>query len=291
MNRVLTGALFVSLALGVHLAAAAIALMDHSVGTSATGEGGEELLSLQASNVAVAAMVARWEEVPEVTPELSDAPQEPTPTPPVETALDIPELETPPNAMALPVPMQPVQQTEAFEAPKAPKAPEPPKPEPKPEPKPQPKPEPKPQPKPATQQAQSQKSQQAVPGGDHSSQKTRAAGSGGGQHAGEAMAAQGAGLSKSAQQSAMSRWGATIRSRVERRKRAPRSAGSGTVTLSISVANSGSLLGVRVASSSGNAELDAAAVQAVQRAGRFPAAPKGLDQARYDFTLPIRFSG
>ena len=34
---------------------------------------------------------------------------------------------------------------------------------------------------------------------------------------------------------------------------------------------------------------DRAALQAVQRAGRMPAAPKGLTNARYSFALPMSF--
>lgn len=57
----------------------------------------------------------------------------------------------------------------------------------------------------------------------------------------------------------------------------------------ITLAASGKLVGVSVAASSGNAALDAAAVKAVQAAGKFPAAPKGLADATYSFTLPMTF--
>ncbi|WP_434289549.1 TonB family protein [Celeribacter sp. SCSIO 80788] len=277
MNRVLTGTLFVSLALGAHLAVAAVALMDHSAGTAASGEGGEDLLSLQASNVALAAMVERWEEVPEVAPDLPKVPEPPKPV--MEPLEEIPELELAPSDMALPVPMQPVEQAEVFDAPEPPEAPEPPKPAPKPEAKPAPKAQ------------QSQQAQQAVQGTDRSSQETRAAGAGGGQQAGEARASQGAGLSAAKRQSALSSWGATIRSRIERRKRAPRGVGDGIVTVSFRVSREGALLSVGVAKSSGNPVLDAAAVEAVKRVGRFPAAPAELTDASYPMSLPIRFAG
>jgi len=87
-------------------------------------------------------------------------------------------------------------------------------------------------------------------------------------------------------------WGAAIRARVERRKSYPRDAGSasGTVTVEVSVARNGALLGVAVTSSSGSPALDAALLKAVRAAGRFPAAPAGLGEASYSFILPMNFS-
>lgn len=92
--------------------------------------------------------------------------------------------------------------------------------------------------------------------------------------------------------SLISRWGATIRKKVERRKTYPSAASGaeGKVTLRLTVTRGGALAGVSVARSSGNAALDKAAVQAVSRAGSFAAAPDGLTDASYSFTLQISFT-
>ena len=64
---------------------------------------------------------------------------------------------------------------------------------------------------------------------------------------------------------------------------------SGTVTVRLTVTRAGALASLSIAASSGNAVLDEAAIKAVRNAGRFPAAPKGLPQDSYSFTLPMRF--
>jgi len=94
-------------------------------------------------------------------------------------------------------------------------------------------------------------------------------------------------LSAAQRQGLMSQWGAQIMARVERAR--PRVGASGQVMLALQVARSGDLAGVSVARSSGVPALDEAALSAVRRAGRFPAAPDGLTDASYGFSLPIRF--
>jgi protein TonB len=94
-------------------------------------------------------------------------------------------------------------------------------------------------------------------------------------------------LSAGQRQSLMSQWGAQIMARIERAR--PRVRGSGQVILALRIARDGSLAGLSIARSSGNADVDRAALSAVQRAGRFPAAPAGLIEASYGFSLPIRF--
>jgi len=86
-------------------------------------------------------------------------------------------------------------------------------------------------------------------------------------------------------------WGADIRARIERRKSYPRDGdgAAGTVKLRIVVGADGRLRGVAVIASSGSAALDAAAVRAVERAGRFPRAPKQLGAEEASFTLPVSF--
>jgi protein TonB len=85
----------------------------------------------------------------------------------------------------------------------------------------------------------------------------------------------------------MAQWGGQIMARIERAR--PRVQGTGQVTLALQVARSGQLAGLTVARSSGDPALDQAALTAVRRAGRFPAAPDGLTEASYGFSLPIRF--
>jgi protein TonB len=75
--------------------------------------------------------------------------------------------------------------------------------------------------------------------------------------------------------------------RIERVR--PRTRGVGQVTLTLQIAQSGQLTALSVSRSSGDPDLDNAALSAVQRAGRFPAAPEGLTDASYGFSLPIRF--
>ncbi|QYZ68649.1 energy transducer TonB [Neotabrizicola shimadae] len=91
---------------------------------------------------------------------------------------------------------------------------------------------------------------------------------------------------------AKAQWGAAIRKRVERRKAYPRAAqgANGEVVVRMVIGTTGSLESVSVTRSSGNVELDKAALAAVRRAGRFPKAPEALEGNRHVFSLPIRFS-
>nr|WP_321506904.1 TonB family protein [uncultured Celeribacter sp.] len=282
MKRIVTGAVFLSLALGVHFAVAAARFMSSEDGASSAGNGGDAVLSLEASTAAVAAMVETWESPPEVVAE-TETTQTPPDAPEIDTSADLPvmaQAETLPDR-DIPMPVQQVETPEApeqFEAPKAPEALKPPEPEPQPDPKPEPKPEPKPAPA------------KPVAGGDRSSQATTAAGRGGGAQAGQARASQGASLSASQRQSKIRQWGNSIRARIERRKRAPRNAGVGQVLIVVSVDAAGQLRGVRVRQSSGNPVLDEAALDAARRAGKFPKAPVPLDSNYAELTIPIVFS-
>lgn len=89
------------------------------------------------------------------------------------------------------------------------------------------------------------------------------------------------------QASLLKRWGAQIKSRIERQKR---SAGkTGKVRLSLTVHTTGQLRSVSVVQSSGSSLVDNAAVAAVQRA-RPPRAPRGLDERTYSFMISISFA-
>lgn len=118
----------------------------------------------------------------------------------------------------------------------------------------------------------------------------KAAGNQAGDNAGRAVSQQSASLSNSQRQSLLAQWGASIRNGVERRKRYPAGTNaSGTVILRIAVARDGRLAGVSVIKTSGDGELDQAAVRAVRKAS-YPAAPKGLSEPQYRFNLPVAFS-
>lgn len=115
-----------------------------------------------------------------------------------------------------------------------------------------------------------------------------ARGSGGGQIQGEAPQASATpGLSAGQRNTLMSQWGAAIIARIERNR--PNVAQSGAVSLRIAVSRDGTIEGLAIIGSSGDERLDQAALRAVQRARRFPAAPDGLTDASYRFDLPIRF--
>ena len=107
---------------------------------------------------------------------------------------------------------------------------------------------------------------------------------------GEAMSSAPARLDDAARTSLMGQWGGAIRTRIERQKRYPAGTrASGTVHLVLDVGADGRLLAVGVRRSSGNARLDAAAMEAVRRA-RLPAAPDRLPGARHRFNLPVAFA-
>ena len=85
-------------------------------------------------------------------------------------------------------------------------------------------------------------------------------------------------------------WGARIRRRIERVKKYPRGVRkNGRAVVILVVSRSGNLMNYRLGRSSGNGKLDAAALQAANKSGRLPAAPKELKGASYKFTVPIVF--
>jgi len=120
---------------------------------------------------------------------------------------------------------------------------------------------------------------------------SRAAGSGGAAQAGTAGREAQATLSAGTAKSLLSKWGATIRTRIERRKSYPTAAGraSGSVGLALRVGRDGTLQAASVNRSSGHAALDAAALAAVRKAGKFPAAPPDLTQPSYAFSVAVTF--
>ncbi|WP_319826268.1 energy transducer TonB [Thalassovita sp.] len=260
MKRPFEAALFLGAAAGLHLLALSFVTAP-SGAAGAAGDGGQDRLTLTATSASMAALVRKWETPPQVTPAIA-APLPPASdrTPP--RATDSPTAPRPSQpGLSLPQPDSATPPT-LDTAPATPQPPEPPKTA-------APKP-PAPAPSP----------------------KQTAAGKGKSGAAGQSNAPQ-ASLSPAQTRSLTAQWGAQILTRIERRKRYPSAARgrSGTVGLQLSVAADGRLLGVSVRRPSGNTALDRAAVQAVQRAGRFPAAPQGLSGASHGFNLSIRFDG
>lgn len=292
MRRAAEYAVAAGVAVGLHLAGFAALGSSAPAGVEAAGDGGDALVSLMAADAAVAALVEDWERPPELA--LSEVPSMPLPEP--EAVPDLPAAEA---AQAMPtvpdLPALPVAEDQPDLTALAP----PPKPEVKPAPEPAPESAPKPAPEPAPKPAPEPKpdpvepSKPATPAPEPSAVQPAqvAAGQGDKGAAGDRGAAAAATVAGAGAENLRAGWGAEIRARIERRKSYPRDGdgAEGTVKLRIVVGTDGRLRGVAVASSSGSTALDAAAVKAVQRAGRFPRAPKGLDQGEVSFTLPVSF--
>lgn len=316
MRRGVERVAFGTLALGLHLAALQAFPVAPEGSQGGAGDGGDAMISLAAVDGTVADLVADWDRPPEVaTP---PAPVMPPPVAEVVPPVAAPQAPAVPDVAAPDMPSLPQLPVPDSDAPALPSIvtdapPPPPEPDPVVEPEPEPTfapvvtarpverpdppaPEPEPEPEPvrqaevaparaAEQQAQPQ-AQQAQPG-------QRAAGQGGGAVAGNGGTSEAASLAPAARSSLMADWGGTIRSRIERRKSYPRAAAgaTGTVQVAIRVGADGRLVGIGLAGSSGNAALDQAALDAVQRAGSFPAAPAELGAGPHDFTLPMSFDG
>lgn len=88
------------------------------------------------------------------------------------------------------------------------------------------------------------------------------------------------------------RWQSKVVAWLNRHKRYPRGAGGeqGMVNVAFAINASGSVLSVRVARSSGNAELDKAALDMVRRASPVPAPPPEIAQSRMNLAVPVQFS-
>lgn len=316
MSGLAEKAAFALLAMALH----ALAFVAWSPpGAQSQGAGGDSLTTLQGATAQVETMVERWTETAApVQPVEVAAPQPPAPQPaaPALPAADrapdtvppaaLPDLPAapvtparpqPPQPLPLPAPViaeapslpqpQPVE-TAAEIADPAPEAPPqlprpaaspltPPQP-PKPPEAAAPPPPPPPRPAPRAETARPASA---------GAQAQRASGSGGGAQAGTAGQAQAATLSPGERNSLMASWGAQIRNRIERLQREVPA--RGRVIVNLRVGRDGRLLGVALQRSSGNADLDAAALAAVRRVGRFPPAPRRLEAPSYLFTMPLRF--
>ncbi|MBV7378003.1 TonB family protein [Maritimibacter dapengensis] len=258
------------------------------LGEDGAGSGGEQTVSVKASSAAVERMVASWETPPETEVEMETAALAP---PEMPQAPPAPVTDEPPapNISSLPVPDRTA--PEAFRAPEldtTPPAPPPPRfaPEASPRPPERPAPTPEPQrqtvqpPAPVKPPHQQQASQASAPRAQQ-----QAKGIGGGATQGQTQKREQASISPSQRATLMSRWGGQIQARIARR--APRGAGKGTAYVTIRVAGNGALVGVGLARSSGNPQVDQLALQAVRSASGFPRAPQGLGAGPFTFSVPI----
>jgi len=288
-------------------------------GGQSAGAGGEALVSLEAAPGALQALADAWRQPPEaqaqVSPPLPEAPARATepalpratdPTPRQAAPRAVPGPQSKPSAPPPPVPSPAPKiadsaprfavAPEAASAPgdptfappeTAPAAVVPPAalPAPSPETAP-PRPEPAPQKSPPAEP----EAHPDTPAAPPPVPAQKAAGSGGRQAAGNRGAAEVSTGNPALRQSLMARWQGAIGAAIERRKRYPRgSRGSGRVVLTLTITRQGQLAAVAVTRSSGQPLLDEAALSAVRRA-RLPAAPRGLDEPRYSFRLPLSFA-
>ena len=327
LKRLAEGTAFVALAVGLHVVLA-IRVPDKG-GTDAGGQGGQAFVTLQGAPPGTVDMVERWETPPEVTetpqeveivePVAMQSPVTPvTPTPPAPRPA-FPSVTLPdamPETTALPqvemdVPPPPEPEAEPEEQPE----PEPEVAEETPQETPEDQPEevaeeqlnemtpttssrPQARPRDFTPQvakrpekAEDGPRQQASRAGGAGAATQRAAGNGGSQQAGRDNGSVRAGSGgDTAKLQAV--WGNQIRVRIERKKRFPGGmrGKSGRVIVRLTVSRDGNVLGAKVVRSSGHAEFDRAALQAIRRAGRMPAAPEGITQSSHTFNLPMGFS-
>lgn len=261
---------FVPLAAAAHLAAFAVWPRGPEGGANGAGEGGFDAVSLAGADGPLADLVAEWERPPEATATLAPSLAPPATEAAPEGAAQPASAPTPPPELAPP-----------DLAPAAPRADAPPAPVAAPEPPPKPKAAPKPA-------AKAPKLAKPAPKAGGAPQ-LRAAGEGGGAVAGQNGTASEGSVSPGERRSALKEWGGKIRAKVERSRRQAAGGGAGRVVLALTVARDGRLVSAAIAESSGNAALDAAALQAARRAGRFAAAPSTLTDASYPFTLPLLF--
>ncbi|MEM8553250.1 MAG: TonB family protein [Pseudomonadota bacterium] len=212
----------------------------------------------------------------------TDRPQPPELTPP--TAVVPPSLVVPPPPPPPPPPeAEPEPEQQAQTPPPPPRKPTPPPPRETVQTE-QPREQPAPQPtQPRNEQAQ--QSNRNVEG----QAATTAAGAGGGTVAGNRGSSADPSLSPARVNSLKSSWGNRIRSRIERRK--PRIPGrpEGVAMVRVVVSGDGRLVGVSLVRSSGQPDLDKAAVDSVHRAGRFPKAPKALGSGPHSFAIPVEY--
>jgi periplasmic protein TonB len=277
----INGAIFLLIAVGLHVAAFWAKPSDGAAASA--GAGGSGLMTMVAAPESYGDLIKAWETPPEV----AEASVEMTPPEPVLADPVAPVLEaTVATPIALPQMLQ--NPSTLDDVPVVQAAPPPPEPSVHPLSKIKPPQRPKPPvKKPAKPAPVKKQSAQAT---STPSKAATAAGTGGTSNAGNRQTSAHSNLSKSEKQSLIAAWGASIRAKIDRAKRRPRGGETGVVTVVVSVGHDGALLNVGLARSSGQPELDAAAIAAVKRARRFSKAPKQLAKTNYKFRLEIQFT-
>ncbi len=81
-----------------------------------------------------------------------------------------------------------------------------------------------------------------------------------------------------------------LRTHLEKRKVNPRTRQVGTAIVRFTVGASGELLTREIARSSGNKQLDDAAIASIERAAPFPAMPQDIDREPLVVSVPFRFT-
>ncbi|MEH6832634.1 MAG: TonB family protein [Sulfitobacter sp.] len=275
MKQVLEFSMFLAVATASHFA---LFQGDQTGAAEAMGNEGAEVLTLTASSESLSAMVQEWDRPVEAVQQVAMPEQAVATIPPVPTLrpsqpeMQVPRLATPDFSDPLP---------ETSDLPTIDTA-DPPRPNfaavqsARPNLRP---------PAPPRKVAKPAAKKQSI-----STKRQVAAGAGKGKAAGKKKEAKAPAKRQASSPAAMSRWGGSIRSAIERRKKYPANTRArGRVMLAVAVSSNGSLASVRIKRSSGNGALDRAAVAAVKRA-RFKAAPKGVKSGVHHFSLPISFS-
>ena len=194
----------------------------------------------------------------------------------------------------------PEQDSEAEPLPK----PEPlPKLEPKPEskpksaPKPRPSPKPKPKPKPKSKPLSKPdlKSKPATSPAPRRSADQRTERDRSGSSSGSGRSAGGSDKKSGKSNKALEqKYLAGLRRAIAKKRRYPASARrrgtTGVATVSFVIAQNGRISGTRVDKSSGSSVLDKAAVETLQRLGKYKPIPKALGRSRWSLRVPIRFA-
>ncbi|MEM6383511.1 MAG: TonB family protein [Pseudomonadota bacterium] len=286
MRQTIEKVVFLALALAIHVA---VWLQWPAEGVESGGSGGDVFVSVAAADGAMQAVIEEWEAAQEAAndpdPQLEQTVAEPEPPveeavqptteaePPIEPEPVITDqqtdVETPIEEIATKLPSQPEVRPRLESVP-APVPPPPPSERPRPTP-------------PERAQPSPQPSAPAV-------REQRAAGTGGGTIAGTAQPQEVASIDPGQQRSLMASWGGQIQAQIARRARSAR-AQSGRVIVQIVLNRNGQVQQTRVLQSSGSPDTDNAALEAVARAGRFPAAPNELPGETHRFQLPISIGG
>lgn len=272
MMRFSEAAIFISLAAGVHIGV--WTLGQGPDGASSTGGSGAQNVTLAAASPSQAEMVRRWTTAPAVSTTSAKLPslsQNLSATAPALPRRDAPVAPQPPILTGLPAPA-------ALDAPQIDTSPA--------------DPPPKAQAVVRPKERTAEVIRNARKSRDDRAQKQQVAqGKAKSSHRGTNGSDQIAAQDHAAANALRAQWGSAIYAQVRRNMRFPRGVSQGgTAKLALRIASNGKLQNLRLMRSSGNSDLDKAAIRAVSRAGRFSRAPKGLSGNLHDFSLSLTFA-